>query len=104
MNPTTIKSTRERIVKILKEKPHCRDNDNRLTANLWNRELLDMKKPPTEITGFTFLDYFAAGKLTHPETIRRTRQKIQEEQPELRGKKYDQRQAEGEETRKTINQ
>ena len=55
---------------------------------------------------FTFWDFavsFKSGIYAKPESIRRTRQKLQEENPDLRGKKYELRQQEAEKTRESIN-
>ena len=74
------------IIDLLTHKEHLRDNDQALIANIWWRELVLLGKDRT--TAFDVLKLFSEGKLTNPESIRRSRQKIQEEQPALRGDSY----------------
>lgn len=74
------------IINLLTDKPHLRDNDSALIANIWWRELMD--KGQMGASAFDVLKMFSEGKLSNPESIRRSRQKIQEEQPELRGESY----------------
>jgi len=50
-----------------------------------------------------FLDMLINGELTSPETIRRCRQRLQEENETLRGYKYKLRKQLGEEVRNTIS-
>ena len=71
------------IIDLLTNKEHLRDNDQALIANIWWRELVTQGKDKS--TAFEMLKVFSEGKLSNPESIRRARQKIQEEQPELRG-------------------
>jgi len=77
---------KEVIIDLLIHKDHLRDNDQALIANIWWRELTTMGKD--KANAFEFLKIFSEGKLSNPESIRRSRQKIQEEQPELRGDSY----------------
>ncbi|MEY4334563.1 MAG: hypothetical protein RLZZ196_3313 [Bacteroidota bacterium] len=74
------------IIDLLTNKEHLRDNDQALIANIWWRELVTQGKDKS--TAFEMLKVFSEGKLSNPESIRRARQKIQEEQPELRGQSY----------------
>ena len=80
--------TKETIKKILLEKPHLRDNDNKLIAAYWFRELKNKNVNVEEITALDFLHRYADNKLTNAETIRRMRAKLQEEYPEVRGRAY----------------
>lgn len=82
-----ISTQKEIIIKLLTEKPELRDNDNKLIANIWWRQITEEEKKDT----FRFMKSFANGKITSPESIRRCRQKLQEENPELRGKLYEER-------------
>lgn len=85
---------RQLIESILCEFPHCRDNDRRLIANVWQREILAAcgnEGYETKTCHDTLAD-FAKGKLSSPESIRRTRQKVQESQLLLRGTNYQKRQ------------
>ena len=89
-------------VKALLYYKHLRNSDNRLIANIWNGDLFKMGKDPKDMTANDFLFLYATGQLTNAETIRRVRQKLQEENPELRGTVNEARQKEGEEVRKQI--
>lgn len=88
------KKLRQLIEAILAKYPHCRDDDNRLIANIWQQEFLSLHGTEgyNSKTCHEVLSEFAKGKLSSPESIRRTRQKIQEMQPLLRGQKYRERQ------------
>src|SRR6187549_1686175 len=93
---------KHRVKSLLKAHPHLRDSDNKLIANIWYKDLVDMGLKPASITAMNFLFFYGDKQLTNAETIRRVRQKIQEENPELRGTVNEARQKEGEEVRKTI--
>lgn len=89
-----ILKNKEIVRKILIKFPKTRDCDKKLIARFWSWE-----KRKKNITG-DFLEEFYKGKFANPETIRRTRAKLQENHPELRGKNYKIRQGkEQEETR-----
>jgi hypothetical protein len=85
---------RQRIEELLVALPHCRDDDNRLIANIWQKELLSIcgDEGYSKLSGQELLGLYAKHKLSNPESIRRMRQKIQELQPLLRGKSYKARQ------------
>ena len=84
--------TKETIKKLLENKPHLRDSDNRLICTYWFMELKRKEIDPNKINGLEFMQLYAESKLTNTETIRRQRAKLQEECPELRGKVYEDRQ------------
>lgn len=77
----------DRVKYLLQVHPDLRDDDNRLIANVWKYDC-DYKN----MTGTDFLKAVATGSLTTTESIRRTRQKLQEEYPHLRGKRWKHRQ------------
>lgn len=93
-------SNKDMVKNLLSLHPHLRDDDSKLIATIWYFEAGGKKS--AEITAYDFLEAFAVGKYAHPETIRRIRQKIQEETPELRGKSYKDRQVKSKEIRKNI--
>jgi hypothetical protein len=93
---------KDRVKALLKLHPHLRDKDNRLIATIWKFDLFKMGLTADDITGKQFMSFYAEGKLTNAETIRRVRQKIQEENPELRGTAYSERQKQAEEVKKQI--
>ena len=82
------KETKNKIKKLLLDVKDCRDSDEKLIANFWYFQIKNTGVDPRKITAFDFLEYLSKGKLTSSETIRRTRAKLQEENIELRGKKY----------------
>ena len=89
-----IGTKKELITKLLTEQPYIRDNDNVLIAEIWKNEIFICSKQAPDvhrILGLDMLDYLRMGELTSPESIRRTRQKIQQENPALRGDKYNAR-------------
>jgi hypothetical protein len=88
------------IIDLLTNKEHLRDNDQALIANIWWRELVAQGKD--KITVFEFLKIFSEGKLSNPESIRRARAKIQEQQSELRGESYYERHKEEKRFRQEI--
>tara|TARA_R110000751_G_scaffold15179_3_gene49003 strand:- start:511 stop:804 length:294 start_codon:yes stop_codon:yes gene_type:complete len=77
-----ILKNKEVVKKILIKFPETRDCDKKLTARFWSWE-----KRKKNITG-DFLTEFYNGKFANAETIRRSRAKLQENEPELRGKNY----------------
>jgi hypothetical protein len=79
-----MKGIRPKIESLLKERPHLRDDDNKLIANIWHSEVPTLE----DISGLKFLKLFSEGELTSPESIRRMRQKIQEENKDYRGDNY----------------
>ena len=87
-----IQQNKERIKQILMSVPESKDNDNLLLSILWqedmeNRTINSYEEPIT-----TFLDLLAKGSITNFESVRRTRQKLQEHNKSLRGTKYPERQ------------
>ena len=91
---------KDRVKAILLEKPEMRDNDYRLLAVLWMREV--GAERINQMTAFELLKHLAIGKLSHPESVRRIRAKLQEEHIELRGAKYKQRQQDGDDFTQSI--
>jgi len=79
-----MKNMLDKVVNLLTEHPSLRDSDKRLAANIWYNNI----KNVDEIDAITLLSQFAEGRLPSYESISRCRRKIQEEKPELRGKKW----------------
>ena len=75
--------TKDKVKFWLNKYPSLRDDDNRLSANIWADELGD-----ADITAQDFLALYAANKLTSAPSIKRARAKLQEEEPKYRGEKY----------------
>jgi len=93
---------KDRVKALLEKHPHLRDSDNKLIATIWQQDLLNKYFNPNEINANTFLRLYSNNELTNAETIRRVRQKLQEENPELRGTVNEARQKEGEAVRREI--
>ena len=90
---------KDRVKALLVKHPHLRDSDNRLIATVWKFDLMGLCE---NLTAMDFLKLYSEGELTNSESIRRVRQKIQEENPDLRGTVNEARQKEGEEVRREI--
>lgn len=84
--------TKEIIKQMMLDKPHLKDNDNKLIAAYWFKELKHLNIDSKTITALDFLHKYANAELTNAETIRRMRAKLQEEYVELRGRAYEIRQ------------
>jgi len=80
--------TKEKVKFWLKMYPHLRDNDNRLCANIWAEELGHIEGVDKGTPIVEFLKLYADNKFTSAPSIKRARAKLQEEEPEYRGKKY----------------
>lgn len=83
-------SVRELVKKILIQKPKTRDDDRYLLSLVWAAKY-GRDKLQTE-NGMELLKAYVSGGLPSSESVRRTRQKLQEEHPELRGEQYEERQ------------
>lgn len=83
-----IRNTSKRVKKYLQDHPELRDNDARLITNILHEDLREMDYDPDTGSGIVILRLYAAGKLTNAESIRRSRQKLQEDDPTLRGKAW----------------
>ena len=88
---------KQRVRSILEVNKDTRDCDRLLISIVWQQDscYIEDKKE--------FLDMLINGGLTSPETIRRCRQRLQEENETLRGYKYKLRKQLGEEVRATIS-
>ena len=91
----------KKVEKILRECPDARDNDNYLIGSYWHEELMQIKEMKERDFVFDltdkeidlFCDIIEGGMLSNPESIRRSRQKLQQVNPKLRGEKYNERHA-----------
>lgn len=95
-----MKLIKKRVQTLLHNHSHLREDDLRLIANIWFQEAVSHGADQKAVQ--VFLDILVTGQLTSPETIRRTRQKIQEQVPYLRGKNYKARHKEEKRFRKNI--
>lgn len=94
---------KDKVTALLTKHPHLRDSDNKLIATIWKYDLMNLGLPPNETSAQALLTLYSQEKITNAETIRRVRQKIQEEDPTLRGTSHEARQEQGDEVRLNIN-
>ena len=74
-------TTKEKVMRVLKEIPETRDNDLLLIMAIHENEL---RVPIRDISAYHYYGRLLAGELSGFESIRRMRQKLQEQHPELR--------------------
>lgn len=94
-------SIKDKVRVLLAQKPKTRDSDEYLIAMFWWQEDFDFFNDASK-TAKDFLGSFSSGKFTKPESIRRVRQKIMEQHPELRGKSYIERRKQAVEVKQNI--
>jgi len=82
-----IKKKTKVISYLLEKYPHLRDDDYKLIATVWKMEVEQDNNIRT-MSAMKLLTLMANGKLSNPESIRRSRQKIQQEVESLRGENY----------------
>ena len=92
MKVNVSKTIQERIKQRLEITPHLRNSDSKLICTLWWHDLLALGHEPLKLSALQFMEMLAENKLTNSESIRRGRQKVQEENPHLRGSSYSLRQ------------
>ena len=88
---------KQRVRNILETNKEARDCDRLLISIIWKQDSVFIEDKNE------FLELLINGELTSPETIRRCRQRLQEENETLRGYKYKLRKQLGEEVRATIS-
>lgn len=86
---------KDKVEFLLTEFPHLRDSDERTIASFWYWEL--GADNIENMSAKELLQAYVDGRLTSAETIRRCRQKLQEQKVELRGSNYVVRKEEGDE-------
>lgn len=85
-----MKTLKDRVRDMLMRYPQYRDNDYKLMAHVWMIEMGGQEDCRNR-TAMDFLQTYSKGTLSHAESIRRMRQKIQEQNPDLRGDKWQER-------------
>ena len=84
--------------------PHLRDDDNKLIATVWRWQLFEVyNKKVEDMSAMELLKYYASRQLASAESIRRSRAKLQEIKPTLRGDKYEERHKEAEKVKYELN-
>lgn len=84
------KNTTDLVKALLIARPALRDDDRKLIATVWFQLLKLSGKQ--DISAVDFFKLYVKSELPSSETIRRTRQKLQEEKKQLRGERYNERQ------------
>ena len=84
--------TKEQIEELLTNDSRLRDSDAKMIARFWTNELKRKNINTKEITAHEFLKLFATNKLHNVEGLTRMRRKVQEENEQLRGRCYNERQ------------
>jgi len=103
MGRIKIKKVKERIIYYLTQYPHLRDNDEKLIATIWKDYITQNYGSTTKMSGYYVLGLLADGSLPNPESIRRSRCKIQETTPQLRGVKYNKRKSNDDDIKGDLN-
>ena len=88
------RQVKQKVARMLDRNPHCKDDDRKLSANIWAEELSDINNGDGYkwADAHDFLDRYAKGQLTAAPTIKRARAKLQQDFPQYRGIKYEKRQ------------
>ena len=76
------------VLNLLQNHIHLRDNDFKLLANVWHKHFTNLGIDPGMHSASFLLAMLAEGKLPNSESVRRIRQKLQEEFKDLRGVNY----------------
>ncbi len=83
------------VFQLLTVDPKLRDDDRKLSARIWTNQLGGLDKM-REMSAYDFLVAYTGGNsaLYSQESIGRARRIVQENHPQLRGKRWQERQAE----------
>jgi len=93
-------TNKQLVLEMISKYSALRDNDNKLTANIWNKQIQLKNLDINTLTASDILRMFANGELAHPTSIRRDRAKFQEVNVHLRGVRYKERQTKAQESYK----
>ena len=74
-----------RVTGLLTAKSDLRDNDRRLTCNIWWKSVSN----PELLMFEDFINLYIKGKIPESDSITRCRRKIQQENEDLRGESWD---------------
>lgn len=102
MSKVELKSVTDRVAEYLTKHPSLRENDARLIANIWLEDAKAYNSYLDINRASYFLKMVAKGVLSNTESIRRARQLIQQKNPHLRGKNYNQRKEHSSDIKKEI--
>lgn len=96
-----ISNIKNKVIFLLSNYEHLRNDDHKLIASMYYH-MAQLKIKDDKYTAMDFLYDFSNGKYPSPESIRRCRQKIQEDQPHLRGSSYKERHSKAKEFKTQI--
>jgi hypothetical protein len=100
MKLNELTNAKDLITSWLIRYPELRDNDAKLIANIWAKTIGQERFD--NMSARELLQMYVDGDLPQVETIRRTRAKVQEHNPFLRGTSYGKRQERAAEVTKGI--
>lgn len=104
-NVNEIKELAEKVKTLLMSYPHLRDSDKKLVSTVWAMDIaVELKTKVDSVTALQLLEALAEGKLSNHDSITRARRKVQQDNPDLRGTKYEERKKEAKDTKENINQ
>ena len=75
----------DKVTRLLRDKSTLRDNDRRLTCNIWWKSVSN----PELLMFEDFIKLYIKGNIPESDSITRCRRKVQEENEELRGESWD---------------
>ena len=81
----------DKIKDILLSKTHCRDSDVYLIYEIWKNELAEYNLNIKNMHLVPVLKMWEKREISHPSAIMRARRKVQEDNPETRGSKWEER-------------
>lgn len=99
-NESKRSQVKKRVRQLLKEKEATRDSDFLLFITYWIDQLGSKYNENVRATFRLLFAEFKAGNLTLPDDISRARRKLQQLEPEIRGKLWDVRQERANKLRK----
>lgn len=83
--------TKDLVTKVLQNHDLSRDNDRVLTANVWYLCFKKLGVKLEILSAQEFLKIYISNQLPNHDHITRTRRKLQEDNPELRGELWNER-------------
>jgi hypothetical protein len=89
-----MKDIKAKVEHLLIKFPNLKEDDSKLIATFYYYEAGE-KEVLSNMSAYDFLQLFSKGRFTNSESIRRVRAKLQEENPALRGKNYENRKDSG---------
>ena len=98
-----MRTIKDDVRELLIKYPEYRDSDSKLISAFYYFKY-GGKDVFENITAFQFLKHFSEGRFPLPDNITRVRRKLQEQEPELRGKVWADRHQLEDDTRKEIHE